>query len=48
MGYITFAQFISDSNTTAESANKPKHTEVMFYYTEDMITFAWLYCIAIA
>jgi hypothetical protein len=33
MDYITFAQFTSDSNTIAELANKPKHTEVVFYYT---------------
>jgi len=30
MDYITFAQFISDSNTIAESVNKPKHTAIVF------------------
>jgi len=46
MDYITFAQFISDSNTIAESANKPKHTQVVFYYTwgHDYICLAVLWC----
>jgi len=33
MDYITFIQIISDSKTIAASVNKPKHTEIVFYYT---------------
>lgn len=49
MDYITFIQIISDSDTTAASVNKPKHTEIVFYYTwgHDYICLTVLCCCSV-